>query len=457
MDPNKPPQAPNPNTSQYDQLTAAMESNRKDIGTREAAIPTTIAQYAPANDSTISALRGQQADKVKQLFAHDQQLAQVYTPMQAAPGASTGQVTMPDQQIMNPLTGQIAATQQSQNTVGELTDIMTQIAKRKDDLNTSRTDALDLLKTGLSMKQQEQQDIKDQLAALTEKAKNQFTVMQSTGGDISPELAAALGDPSLANKHIPGELEKIKATYGNTTEGRKSNDAQAIQTDVANGAQLKDVIANYANKGLLSDQQVLALYDNAATAKGWGPHKETISQLRAMGLADPNLGKGIELSTTDQTAATNSAALVQMIDDATNALKAAPASDFSGLGGIKSGALLNSPFAQSLNPNTLTALQKFNFIQLLKDKPMLGGRPVQGLVERLSPSYAGSQFSIQKNLQLLAEARNQAIQQLNIEARNRGYADFTELPGFEGMTSGPTDQSDSSAGGSRPPLTSFDK
>lgn len=125
-----------PNTIQQ-QIIAKSQA----LGQRVASAP-----VAPdtANDPELGALRGQHADKIKQLFAHDTQVAQVNFQPKEAPGPHAEGYTAPESRILDPLIGQRASSAQTQATAGELGDIMTRISGRRAMLDDAYNKALTL-------------------------------------------------------------------------------------------------------------------------------------------------------------------------------------------------------------------------------------------------------------------------------------------------------------------------
>jgi len=152
----------------YEEIQRLLEQNRQELGKREADIPNIYKEYSPSTDPEIAAARAAQADKVKQLFDHDSQLAQVKFQPQAAPGATvTGApAETPPEMILDPLIGLKAANTQTMETANEAIDIGQNIAKRKDVLAESLDKALKLFQIGLEIKKAERESLKDEFSSL---------------------------------------------------------------------------------------------------------------------------------------------------------------------------------------------------------------------------------------------------------------------------------------------------
>lgn len=130
----------------YQDIQNQLAQKAQSFGTRTADLP-----KAPdtANDPTLTALRGQHADKVAQLFKYDTERAQVtYNPGEA-PGPHVEGYTPPTDRIIDPMIGARAASNQTQATAIELGDIMTQIAQRKDLLADTYQKGLDVYNAGI--------------------------------------------------------------------------------------------------------------------------------------------------------------------------------------------------------------------------------------------------------------------------------------------------------------------
>src|SRR3990167_10448897 len=105
------------------QQASALAKQRQDYGQRVANIPN---QFNPANDPIVNTLRGQQSEKIKQLFSHDQQLADVKFQPQAAPAGTGEAVTQPEARLIDPTIGLKASSTQTQATAAEAGDILRQ-------------------------------------------------------------------------------------------------------------------------------------------------------------------------------------------------------------------------------------------------------------------------------------------------------------------------------------------
>ena len=196
----------------YSEIQRLLEKNRQDIGKRGAEIPGIYNKYAPSTDPEIAAARAAQADKVRELFAHDSQLAQTKFQPQAAPGATVSGAPpeTPPEMILDPLIGLKAANTQTMATANEAIDIGQNIVKRKDFLGESLDKAMKLFMVGIEMKKAEREALSeefddllklDELALKREKKKSTESgstdlqtllknIMQvkQTSKDITPQL-----------------------------------------------------------------------------------------------------------------------------------------------------------------------------------------------------------------------------------------------------------------------------
>ncbi len=447
-------QPPLPNTSEFDRIQAALAANRTDIGSRMADVTAVDAKYSPATDSTIAGMRSNQASKIQQLFDHDSKLATTYFPVGTAGGPTTGEVAQPagGQAIIDPTIGMTAANNQQISTAKEATDIGTQIANRKDELATSRQSAIDLITKALDIKKQEQSDLQAELDVISKKANNALAVLQETGGVISPEIANILGTPELAGKKILSPAEKLAAQFGATDAGRAMTDKTNLQADAAGGMVLKDIIKKYKG-GPLTDQEIVGLYDSSGK---WGAHKETMSQLKQMGLSNLKPGDFYAPTNTENNQIIDNVGAIDTIDQAINALQKIQGTDFESgfgpVGGNVSKALFTANLGGLLQPDVKDAISKMNLIQGVGDRKIVGGRLIGSLVKLFGPSFVGPQYSVADNIKKLQDMRKQTIQGMDIYAKNKGLTSFTDIPGLEGISSLDQGKTDT-----RPPLTNFDK
>lgn len=119
-----------------------------------------------ASDAEISALRSNHADKVRQLFDHDTQLADVYFQPQGAPAVEGETVAKPEPMLIDPTIGMRASSAQTRATAGELGDILSRIAARKDEIQDTYQRGLDLYTLGLQARQKELDSRSKELDAL---------------------------------------------------------------------------------------------------------------------------------------------------------------------------------------------------------------------------------------------------------------------------------------------------
>lgn len=149
----------------FEELQRLLAENRKSIGDRAAEIPNIYKQFSPSTDPEVAQTRAAQAEKVKQLFQYDNQLAQTSFQPQAAPGPSPtgGAPTIPDPMIVDPTIGLRAANTQTMATAQEAIDLGQQITKRKDFLAESLEKALKLFQIGMQIKEAESAAIQGEL------------------------------------------------------------------------------------------------------------------------------------------------------------------------------------------------------------------------------------------------------------------------------------------------------
>lgn len=150
----------------YEEIQRLLEENRKSIGERAAEVPNIYNQYSPSTDPEIAGARAAQADKVRQLFDHDTNLAQVKFQPQTTPGStvSGAPATTPSEMILDPLIGMKAANTETMQTANEAIDIGQSISKRKDYLSESLDKALKLFQIGMQIKQAEQAALQDEMS-----------------------------------------------------------------------------------------------------------------------------------------------------------------------------------------------------------------------------------------------------------------------------------------------------
>lgn len=140
-----------------------LAKKRQEYGQRVADLPGIYKQYTPESDREISALRSQQSDKLKQLFDFDSQVAQrTYQPIESAGPYSQG-YTPPEPRVLDPTIGLLASSYQKKATAGELADISTDIARRKDYLSGERDKALTMLQAVLDANEKEQRGLEKQM------------------------------------------------------------------------------------------------------------------------------------------------------------------------------------------------------------------------------------------------------------------------------------------------------
>jgi hypothetical protein len=103
----------------------------------------------------LSDLRGQQADKIRQLFQYDTERASVkYNPGEA-PGPHVEGYEPPTDRIIDPMIGARAASMETQGTASELADIMQRMSARKAMLDDAYKKGLQLHELGLKAMESE--------------------------------------------------------------------------------------------------------------------------------------------------------------------------------------------------------------------------------------------------------------------------------------------------------------
>lgn len=217
MNPQNPPQPQVPQSQISGQPTnvnsvlSAMGQNISQLQNVPQQVKDIQGQYNVANDPTVLALRSQQADKIKQLFDHDTQLAQTYFQTQQAPGPqpTNPAYTPPQQMVVDPTIGMRAATQQNQATAAEMADIGTQIANRKDILTEGLAKAMQLFQFGLEARKMEQEALNTELQASLSKNRDILDLLTKVGGKVSPDMSSYYGLPEGTD--IPGEIQRALA------------------------------------------------------------------------------------------------------------------------------------------------------------------------------------------------------------------------------------------------------
>ena len=143
-------------------------------------------QYNPANDPVVNTLRGQQSEKLKELFAHDQQLADVYTTGSLeAPGPHNPGYTPPAPRLVDPTIGLRASSVQTQATAAEVGDILRLIETRKDTLNTERDKSLKMLQSIIDANKNEQASLAQQMGWLFEERRTKVAERAGTDEGMS--------------------------------------------------------------------------------------------------------------------------------------------------------------------------------------------------------------------------------------------------------------------------------
>lgn len=137
----------------YAALLEQMKGKSQDLSKYTMDIPNiqkTLREDLYGNDNVIDSLRSNEADKIKELYQHDQNLADRY-----ANPSSEGY-------IEDPYVRAKATAQRSQATAGELGTLQNQIAKRSDVLGSALEKAMQLLNYGLEAKKLEYAGIQDE-------------------------------------------------------------------------------------------------------------------------------------------------------------------------------------------------------------------------------------------------------------------------------------------------------
>lgn len=222
----------------YNEIQRLLEKNRQDLGIMKAEGAGIYDKYAPSTDPEIARARAVQADKVKQLFSHDSQLAQRKWQPSAPPGPTvTGAPPeLPPEELVDPMIGLKAANWQTMATANEAIDIGQNISKRKDFLKESLESALQLFQVGLEMKKAEREALSEEMddwfnlqdlilkqsESKSKLAKNKpfdvnaFIQSLSGGGGAMGSASPPLYSPSDPNKIITqgGRKWKYDTTKG---------------------------------------------------------------------------------------------------------------------------------------------------------------------------------------------------------------------------------------------------
>lgn len=221
----------------YEEIQRLLAQNRQDIGKREAEIPGIYNKYSPSTDPEVAAARAAQADKVKQLFSYDSQLAQTKFQPTAAPGATvTGAPPeTPPEMILDPLIGLKAANTQTMETANEAIDIGQNISKRKDVLAESLDKALKLFQVGLEIKKAEQASLQDEFTNLINLDKLALEREKQKGVGTGKEALGELFN-RLTGLKQKVNVEAVPTSYKQGVTKAKGKDA------------LKDIRKEYANQ-----------------------------------------------------------------------------------------------------------------------------------------------------------------------------------------------------------------
>src|SRR3990167_2780333 len=236
----------------------------QELGQRQAPAPANI-----ATDSVIGGLRGNQNQKINQLFAHDTQLAQTHFTPQAAPSAPGETVSQPTDRIIDPMIGLRAASTQQRSTAAELADIITQIAQRKDLLDdqydkeykayladmSKRKDVLntmvDQLNAAIKMKELESSSSgTSDLSAL-------FNALLGAQGGIDEGIADMSGNAIERSKALQ-KIAELKAKYGDSLITKEEPGTNKISLSRKRGADELSTLSNQLGAATLASNPKMA-------------------------------------------------------------------------------------------------------------------------------------------------------------------------------------------------------
>lgn len=244
-----------PNTIQQ-QIIAKSQA----LGQRIASAP---AAPDTANDGELGALRGQHADKIKQLFAHDTQVAQVNFQPKEAPGPHAEGYTPPESRIIDPLIGQRASSAETQATAGELGDIMARISGRRAALDDAYNKALALheknirtqeseismldkiFQNQMQLKQFEAAQEKEKKAGASEKDLQTYldTIMGLKGrreaASIPESSSEYLPEPATKPKNVDPSKAALWANYEKVMKGVKDKKIGEMKKNMPKGSELR--------------------------------------------------------------------------------------------------------------------------------------------------------------------------------------------------------------------------
>ena len=135
-------------------IQKALSEKRQEVGQRFASIPNIEAGIRSdlfGGDQTLKSLRGNETDKIKELYNHDKRMAETYANPESA------------SYLADPYAREKALSMQSGATAGELSDIRGNISTRKDVLGDALEKALKLLNYGLEASKLEYSGLQDEL------------------------------------------------------------------------------------------------------------------------------------------------------------------------------------------------------------------------------------------------------------------------------------------------------
>jgi len=181
----------------YNELLALMKSKSADISKRTLDVPTiqnTLRADLYGNDNVTDSLRENETSKIKELYQHDQTMADRY-----ANPASEGYME-------DPYSRAKAVAQRSETTAGQLGDLQNQIAKRRDVLGSALEKAMQLLNYGLEAQKLEYSGMKDEFdnrMKLDEFNLKKSSASQSNSNALPQFMQAILGFKDKAKAIVP--------------------------------------------------------------------------------------------------------------------------------------------------------------------------------------------------------------------------------------------------------------
>lgn len=189
-----------PTTEDYQ---AAIAKNRQDIGQRFADIPNVESRMRESlfgGDQVLGTLRGQESDKIKELFDHDKSVAAQY---QTPPAAG---------QILDPYIRETQLTNRYRGTMEDLTGIRSNIATRRDVLGSALEKGMKMLMYGLEAAKFEHTSLQDELT-------NQMKLDEMK--QRNSERGAGQADKTSRSKALAEAIQYLLTQTGNRGEAQQ--------------------------------------------------------------------------------------------------------------------------------------------------------------------------------------------------------------------------------------------